>query len=52
MEFLIKLSKDEKISEEELKELVEKNKRISEHVQDRTFSNTTDLEFLRKVLKQ
>ena len=52
IEYLIKLSKDEKISEQEVEELVEKNKRISEHVQDRTFSNSTDLEFLRKVLKQ
>ena len=52
IEYLIKLSKDEKISEQEVEELVEKNKRISKHVKDRTFSNSTDLEFLRKVLKQ
>jgi len=52
MEFLIRLSKDEKISEQEIKDLIEKNKKISKHMQERTFSNNTDLEFLRKVLKQ
>ena len=52
MEFLIRLSKDEKINEQEIKELIEKNKTISEHMQKRTFSNDTDLTFLRKVLKQ
>ena len=52
MEFLIRLSKDEKINEQEIKELVEKNKTLSEHIQKRTFSNDVDLKFLRKVLKQ
>ena len=52
MEFLIRLSKDEKINEQEIKELVEKNKTLSEHIQKRTFSNDIDLNFLRKVLKQ
>jgi hypothetical protein len=52
MEFLIRLSKDEKINEQEIKELVEKNKTLSEHIQKRTFSNDVDLKFLKKVLKQ
>jgi hypothetical protein len=52
MEFLIRLSKNEKINEQEIKELVDKNKTISEHVRERTFSNDIDLNFLRKVLKQ
>ncbi len=52
MEFLIRLSKDEKINEQEIKDLIEKNKTLSEHVQTRTFSNDVDLKFLRKVLKQ
>ena len=52
MEFLIRLSKNEKINEQEIKELVDKNKEISEHVRERTFSNDIDLNFLRKVLKQ
>jgi hypothetical protein len=52
MEFLIKLSKDEKISEEEIKDFIEKNEKISKHMQRRTFSNNTDLEYLRKVLQQ
>lgn len=52
IELLIKLSKDEKINDEEIKKLSEKTKKISEHVQERTFSNKNDLEFLRKVLKQ
>jgi len=52
MEFLIRLSKNEKINEQEIKELIDKNKEISEHVRERTFSNDIDLNFLRKVLKQ
>ena len=52
MEFLVRLSKNEKITEQEIKELVDKNKTISEHVRERTFSNDIDLNFLRKVLKQ
>jgi len=49
---LIRLSKNEKINEQEIKELIDKNKEISEHVRERTFSNDIDLNFLRKVLKQ
>ena len=52
MEFLVRLYKKEKITEQEIKELVDKNKTISEHVRERTFSNDIDLNFLRKVLKQ
>ena len=52
MEFLVRLSKNEKINEQEIKELIDKNKEISEHVRERTFSNDIDLNFLRKVLKQ
>jgi hypothetical protein len=52
MEFLVRLSKNEKITDQEIKELVDKNKQISEHMEKRTFSNDIDLNFLRKVLKQ
>jgi hypothetical protein len=52
MEFLVRLSKNEKINEQEIKELIDKNKKISEHMEKRTFSNDIDLNFLRKVLKQ
>ena len=52
MEFLVRLSKDEKMNEQEIKELMETNKIISEHMKTRTFSNDIDLNFLRKVLKQ
>jgi hypothetical protein len=52
MEYLIKLSNDEKLNEQEIKEIIEQTKKISEHVKNRTFSNSTDLDFLRKVLKQ
>jgi hypothetical protein len=52
LEFLIRSSKDEKMNEQEIKDLMEKNKIISEHMKKRTFSNDIDLNFLRKVLKQ
>jgi hypothetical protein len=52
MEFLVRLSKNEKITEQEIKELVDQNKKISEHMEKRSFSNDIDLNFLRKVLKQ
>ena len=52
MEFLVRLSKNEKINEQEIKELIDKNKKISEHMEKRTFSNDIDLTFIRKVLKQ
>jgi len=52
MEFLIRLSKDEKIDQQEITDLIEKNKKISEHMNTRSFSNDVDLEFVRKVLKQ
>jgi hypothetical protein len=52
MEFLVRLSKNEKINEQEIKDLIEKNKKISEHMEKRTFSNDTDLNYIRKVLKQ
>jgi hypothetical protein len=52
MEFMIKLSKDEKITDQEINNFIEKNKKIIDHTNSRTFSNNTDLEFLRKVLKQ
>ena len=52
MEFLVKLSKNEKINEQEIKELIDKNKKISEHMEKRTFSNDIDLNYIRKVLKQ
>ena len=52
MEFLIRLSKDEKINEQEIKDLIEKNKKISEHMEKRTFSNDIDLNYIKKVLKQ
>jgi len=52
MEFLVRLSKNEKINEQEIKDLIEKNKKISEHIEKRTFSNDTDLNYIRKVLKQ
>ena len=54
MEFLVRLSKNEKITEQEIKELTAliKKKLISEHMEKRSFSNDIDLNFLRKVLKQ
>jgi len=52
MEFLVRLSKNEKINEQEIKELIDKNKKISEHMEKRTFSNDIDLNYIRKVLKQ
>ena len=52
MEFLVRLSKNEKINEQEIKDLIEKNKEISEHVEKRTFTNDTDLNYIKKVLKQ
>jgi hypothetical protein len=52
MEFLVRLSKNEKINEQEIKELIDKNKIISEHMEKRTFSNDIDLNFLKKALKQ
>ena len=51
-EFLIRLSNDEKINEQEIKDLIEKNKTISEHIEKRTFSNDVDLNYIRKILKQ
>jgi len=52
MEFLVKLSKDEKLNENEINDLIEKNKKISEYMNDRSFSNSIDLDYLKKVLKQ
>ena len=52
MEFLVKLSKNEKINEKEIKEIIDKNKKISEHMEKRTFSNDVDLNYIRKILKQ
>ena len=52
MEFLVKLSKDEKLNENEINDLIEKNKKISEYMDDRSFSNSIDLDYLKKVLKQ
>jgi hypothetical protein len=52
MEFLVRLSKNEKINEQEIKELIDKNKKISEHMEKRTFSNDIDLNYIRKILKQ
>jgi hypothetical protein len=52
IEFLIRLSNDEKINEQEIKDLIEKNKTISEHIEKRTFSNDVDLNYIRKILKQ
>ena len=52
MEFLVRSSKDEKMNEQEIKDLMETNKIISEHMKKRTFSNDIDLIFLRKILKQ
>ena len=51
-EFLIRLSNDEKINEQEIKDLIEKNKTISKHIEKRTFSNDVDLNYIRKILKQ
>ena len=51
-EFLIRLSNDEKIKEQEIKDLIEKNKTISKHIEKRTFSNDVDLNYIRKILKQ
>jgi hypothetical protein len=51
MEFLIRLAKDEKISQQEIKDLIEKNKQINEHLEERTLSNATDRDFIRKTLK-
>ena len=52
IEFLIRLSNDEKINEQEIKDLIEKNKTISKHIEKRTFSNDVDLNYIRKILKQ
>jgi hypothetical protein len=52
MEFLVRLSKNEKINEQEIKDLIEKNKEISEHMEKRTFTNDIDLNYIKKVLKQ
>jgi hypothetical protein len=52
IEFLIRLSNDEKIKEQEIKDLIEKNKTISKHIEKRTFSNDVDLNYIRKILKQ
>jgi hypothetical protein len=52
MEFLVRLSKNEKINEQEIKDLIEKNKEISEHMEKRTFTNDTDLNYIKNVLKQ
>ena len=51
MEFLIRLAKDEKISQQEIKDLIEKNKQINEHLEKRTLSNAADRDFIHKTLK-
>ena len=47
-EFIIKLSKGEKLNDDQLKELIDLQKRFSDHISTRTLDNKKDKELLPK----
>ncbi len=52
IQFIIKQSKNEKLNQSELDELLQINKKISELVKSRTFSNKDDLDYIKRELKE
>ncbi len=52
IQFIIKQSKNEKLNQSELDELLQINKKISELVKSRTFSNKDDLHYIKRELKE
>ena len=47
-EFIIKLSRDEKLSDDQLKELIDLQKKFADHISSRTLDNKQDKNFLPK----
>ena len=47
-EFIIKLSKGEKLNDDQLKELINLQKKFSDHISSRTLDNKQDKNFLPK----
>ena len=52
IEMLLKLSKNEKFTDEEIKEIVELKNEIINHVEKRTFENKLDLKFIKENFSQ
>jgi len=48
---ILKLSKNEKLSEEEINEITKSQKEISKFTKDRSFSNKKDIEYFKKLEK-
>ena len=51
IQMLIKLSNNEKINDEELKKITEMKNVLKTFVDDRTFENNKDLDYLNKITK-
>jgi len=51
-EMLLKLSKNEKFTDEEIKEIVELKNEIIKHVEKRTFENKLDLKFIKENISR
>ena len=52
IEMLLKLSKNEKFTDEEIKEIVELKNEIINHVEKRTFENKLDLKFIKENISR
>ena len=51
-QLLLKLSKKENLTDEELDELSKKVKEVSNHVQSRTFKNSVDMDYMQKRVRE
>lgn len=52
VEMIIKLSKNEKLSEDELNEFIQKKDELTKFINERSLSNKLDLNFLKNMMKK